>query len=68
MGGGGLEPRQWWRPWRVFYIFVPNNFFGQLLNISPKNFTFLKTLNSGFSYIEVWLTDKNSKPLEVEDK
>ena len=25
---------------RVLYTFVPNKSFGQLLNISPKNFTF----------------------------
>ena len=42
--------------------------FGQLLDISPENFIFLKTLNSEFLCIKVWLTDQNSKPLEVEDK
>ena len=52
---------------RVLYTFVPNKSFGQLLNISPKNFIFLKT-NSEFSYIEVWFSDQNSKPLEIEDK
>ena len=29
---------------------------------------FLKTFNSEFSYIEVWFTDQNSKPLEIGDK
>ena len=29
---------------------------------------FFKTFNSKFSYIEVWFTDQNSKPLEIEDK
>ena len=53
---------------RVLYTFVPNKSFRQLLNISPKNFIFLKTFNSKFSYIEVWFTDQNSKPLEIEDK
>ena len=53
---------------RVLYTFVPNNSFGQLLDISPKNFLFLKTFNSEFSYTELWFTDQNSKPLEVEDK
>ena len=53
---------------RVLYTFVPNKSFGQLLNISPKNVIFLKTFNSEFSYIEVWFTDQNSKPLEIEDK
>ena len=36
---------------RVLYTFV------QLIDISPKNFIFLKTFNSEFSYIEVWFTD-----------
>ena len=53
---------------RVLYTFVPNKSFGQLLDISPKNFIFLKTFNSGFSYIEVWFTDKNYKLLEAEHK
>ena len=42
--------------------------FGQLLNISPKNFIFLKTCNSECPYIEVWFTDQNSEPLAIEDK
>ena len=41
---------------------------GQVLDISPKNFIFSKIFNSGFLYIEVWFTDQNSKPLEIEDK
>ena len=53
---------------RVFYTSVPNKSFGQLLDISPKTFMFLKTFNSEFSYIEVWFIDQNSKPLEIEDK
>ena len=53
---------------RVLYTFVPNKLFGQLLDISPKNSIFLKTFNSEFSCIEVWFTDQNSKPLEVEDR
>ena len=31
---------------RVLYTFVPNKSFGQLLDISPKNFIFLKTFHS----------------------
>ena len=53
---------------RVLYTFAPNKSFSQLLDISPKNFIFLKTFNSAFLYIEVWFTDQNSKPLEIEDK
>ena len=48
-------------------MLVPNKSFGQL-DISHKNLIFLKTFNSEFSYIEVWLTDQNSKPLEIEDE
>ena len=53
---------------RVLYTFDPNKLFGQLLNISPKNFIFSKTFDSEFSYIEVYFTDQNSNPLEIENK
>ena len=53
---------------RALYTFVSNESFGQLLNISPKKFTSLTTFDSEFSYIGVWFTDQNSKPLEIEDK
>ena len=53
---------------RVLHTFGPNKSFGQLLDISFKNFISLKTLDSEFLYIEVWFTNENSKPLEMEDK
>ena len=53
---------------RVLYTFVPNKSFSQLLDISSKNFTFIKTFDSEYSYIEVWFTDQNSKPLEIQYK
>ena len=53
---------------RVLYKFGPNKSFDQLLDISPKKFIFLKTFDSEFSYIKVWFTDQNYKPLRVEDK
>ena len=34
----------------------------------PKTYIFLKTFDLEFSQIEVWFTDENSKPLEIEDK
>ena len=52
---------------RVLYTFFPNKSFGQLLDISPESFMFLKTFDSEFPYIEVWFTDRNSNPLEIED-
>ena len=53
---------------KVQESFVSNKSFVQVLDISPNNFIFLKTFNSEFSSIEVWFTDHNSKPLEIEDK
>ena len=53
---------------RVLYTFVSNKSYGQLLDISPKSFIFLKIFNSEFLYIEVWSTDQNSKPLEMKIK
>ena len=53
---------------RILYIFVPNKSFSQLLDISPESFIFLITFDSEFSYIEVWFTDQNSNPLEIENK
>ena len=53
---------------RVLYTIVPNKLFGQLLDISPKNFIFLRTFNLEFPYIKVWFTNQNSKPIEIEDK
>ena len=48
--------------------FVSNKSFDQLLDISPQNFIILKIFNSEFSYIEVWFTDQNSKPLEINNR
>ena len=42
--------------------------FGQLLEISTRNSILLKAFNSGFTYIEVCLTDKNIMFLEIEDR
>ena len=53
---------------RILYTFVPNKTFASLLEISPTNHIFLKTFNSEFQEIKIWLSDQNSKPLEVEDK
>ena len=53
---------------RVLYIFIPNKLFGQLLDISSKYFTFLTLFHLEFSYIEVWFTDPNCKPVEIQGK
>ena len=33
-----------------------------------NTFCVLKTFNLDFSYIDVWFTSQNSKPLEIDDK
>ena len=54
---------------KILYTFVPNKSFAQLLDIYPKKFyIFNNFIFSEFSYIAVWFTDQNSKPLEIEDK
>ena len=53
---------------KVLYTFVPNKPFDSLLEISPTNRIFLKTSNSENNEIEVWFTDQNSNPLEIEDR
>ena len=52
---------------KVLFTFVPNKQFGQLINIAPHSLTMLSTTNTEFSSIEVWFTDQNSEPLEIED-
>ena len=53
---------------RVLYTFIPNKLFGQLLDISPKNFIFKKIFSSKFSFIGIRFTDLDSKPIEIEYK
>ena len=53
---------------RVFYTFVLNKPFSNLLEISPANHIFLKIFNSEYDEIKVWFTDQNSHPLEIEDR
>ena len=52
---------------RVLYTFVPNKPFGSLLEISQTNHIFIKIFNSEYDEINVWFTDQNSQPVEIED-
>ena len=52
---------------KVSVTFVPNKKFSQLINISPHAFTMMNTVNTEFSYVEVWFTDQASRALEIED-
>ena len=53
---------------KVLFTFVPNKQFGQLINISPHSLTMMNTVNTEFSFVEVWFTDQGRKALEIEDK
>ena len=52
---------------KVLFTFVPNKLFGQLITITPHSPAMLKTANAKFSFIEIWFTDQNTRPLEIED-
>ena len=52
---------------KVLFSFVPNKQFGQLINISLHFLTMMNTVNTEFSFVEVWFTDQSSKVLENED-
>ena len=52
---------------KVLFSFVRNKQFGQLINISPNTSTMMNTVNTEFSFVEVWSTDQVSKPFEIED-
>ena len=52
---------------KVLFSFVPNKEFGQLVNISRHSLTMMRTVNTEFSYVEVWFTDKTSEALKIDD-
>ena len=52
---------------KMLFTFVPNKQFAQLITITPHSPTMLKTTNAEFSFIKIWFTDQNSRPLEIED-
>ena len=52
---------------KVLFTFVPNKQFGQLIIIRPHSPTMLKTTNVEFSFLEIWFTDQNNRPLETEN-
>ena len=52
---------------KVLFTFVPNKQFGQLITIAPHSLTMLKTTNAEFLSIEIWFTDQNNRPSEIED-
>ena len=52
---------------KLLFTSVPNKQFGQLITISPHSLTILETTNAEFSFIAIWFTDQNNRPLEIED-
>ena len=49
------------------FTFVSNKQFGQLITILPHSLMMLETTNIEFQFVEVWFTDQNNRPLEIED-
>ena len=52
---------------KVLFTFVSNKKYGQLTTVSPETLIMLKTVNTEFSFIEIWFTDQDNRPLEIED-
>ena len=52
---------------KVLFTFVPNKQFAQLITITPLSLTMLKTTKAEVSFIEIWFTDQNNRPPEIED-
>ena len=42
---------------KVSFTFVPNKKYGQLITVPPETLIMLKTVNTEFSFIEIWFTD-----------
>ena len=54
------------QPSKVLFTFMSDKKFSQLITITPHSLTMLKTTNAEFSFIEIWFTDQNNRPLEIE--
>ena len=52
---------------KVLFTFVPNKKYGELISVSPHSLILLKTVNTEFSFIEIWFTDQDNRSLEIED-
>ena len=52
---------------KVLFRFVLNKQFGHLINISLHSLTMMNTVNTEFSFVDVWFTVQVSKALEIED-
>ena len=52
---------------KVLFTFAPNKTYGQLITVSPNSLIMLKTINTEFSFIEIWFMDQDNRQLEIED-
>ena len=52
---------------KVLFTFVRNKQFSQLITFTPHSLIMLKATNAEFSFIEIWFTYQNNRPLEIED-
>ena len=52
---------------KVSFTFVPDKQFVQLITIASHSLPMLKTTNAKSSFKEVWFTDQNNRPLEIDD-
>ena len=52
---------------KVLFTFVPNKKYCQLITVSPHSLIMSKTVNTEFSFIEMWFTDQDNRPFEIED-
>ena len=52
---------------KVLFTLALNKKYGQLITVSPNSLIILKTINTEFSLIEIWFTDQDNRPLEIED-
>ena len=48
---------------KFLFSFVPNKQLGQLINISPNTLTMMNTVNTEFSFVEIWFTNQATKAL-----
>ena len=51
---------------KVLFTLEPDKQFGQLITTKTHSLTMWKTTNAEFQSIEVWFTDQNDRPLEIE--
>ena len=50
---------------KLLFTFVPNKKYGQLITVSPETLIMLKTVNTEFSFIAIWFTDQDNRPLKI---